>query len=143
MTSTSSKTKARTENSVKEDLTPEEKALREKLYPYFIMRCYHIPGNNWQQDLWQYLMNNHPLFGIFFHHRHHPVQRKVRILSLIGSFCFGLAITNIIYLGFVFTDSNYEKEYVTVQYNATGTEAINNQVTSLQVTNGNIGTFVR
>lgn len=123
----------------KEEIVDKEKILQDQLYPYFIMRCYHIPGNNYIQDLWQYLMNNHPVLGIFFHHKYHPIRTNVRLLGLIGSCCFGLAITNIIYLGFVFTDSNYEKEYITVQYNATETEAINNHVTSLQVTNGNIG----
>ena len=38
---------------------------RRVLETCLIRRAYHLPGiTQWQQDWWQYLTNNHPLFGI-------------------------------------------------------------------------------
>jgi hypothetical protein len=68
----------------------------------------------------------------------------VRIASLIGSVLFGLAVTNIIYLAFVFTDTDYDKAYVDVtdyvnfNMTSTGYEQIDQNVQALSVTNSNI-----
>jgi len=58
------------------------------------MQCYHLPGNNWKQDLCQFIANNHPIFGIFFHHKLHPIDAKTRIVALVGTLVFGLALTS-------------------------------------------------
>lgn len=68
------------------------------LVPLLALQSYHLPGNNWRQDWCQYMANNHPLFGIFFHHPLHPIGACTRIVALIGSFIFGLVMTNCFYL---------------------------------------------
>jgi len=131
-----------TDADLEKSLTPAEKAYRDAVIPPLLMRSYHLPGNNWMQDWVQYMLNNHPFFGICFHHKYHPIKRNVRIFSFIGSALFGLAITNIVYLAFVFSDADYDKSYIEVSAgnNATltGKPNIDSSVTALSVTNGNI-----
>lgn len=121
-------------------LTPEDAAYRDEIVPALLMRSYHLPGQNICQDWIQYMVNNHPVFGICCHHQHHPVKRTVRVFSLIGSICFGLAITNMIYLAFVFTDTDYDKAYVEYSANvtATGNANFDDNITGLTVTSGNL-----
>lgn len=124
-------------------LTPEEREYRDTVIPLLLMRAYHLPNHTYHQDLYQYMSNNHPIFGIFWHHKYHPVGRTIRIISLIGSMLFGLAITNIIYLAFVFADTDYDKAYVEVNVNsetgaATGSTFVDSAVPALSLTNGNI-----
>lgn len=122
-----------------DSLTPEEKAYKDAVVPALLVRAYHLPGNkSWLSDWWQYMTNNHPVFGICWHHKYHPVRGLVRIFSLIGSMLFGLALTNIIYLAFVFSQTDYDKSYVEIHPNVTGTVAVDNSVAALSVTNGNI-----
>jgi hypothetical protein len=68
------------------------------------MRAYHLPGNSWSEDWFQYFSNNHPLFGICCHHPLHPITFRMRIVNLFGSIVVGLAVTNIIWLWFIFSD---------------------------------------
>jgi hypothetical protein len=62
------------------------------------LQAYHLPGNSWCQDWWQYMANNHPVFGICCHHKLHPIGAKTRIVAMIGTILFGLALTNFFYL---------------------------------------------
>ncbi|CAJ1961529.1 unnamed protein product [Cylindrotheca closterium] len=71
-----------------------ERDLARVLVPLLAMQCYHLPGNNWRQDLAQYIANNHPVFGIFLHHNLHPIGSKTRIFALVGTLVFGLALTS-------------------------------------------------
>jgi hypothetical protein len=71
-----------------------ERELAKVLVPLLAMQCYHLPGNTWRQDLVQYVTNNHPVFGICFHHRLHPLGAKTRVVALIGTLVFGLALTS-------------------------------------------------
>jgi hypothetical protein len=121
-------------------MTPEEIAYRDEVIPLLLVRAYHLPHNTWYQDWVQYMTNNHPVLGIFWHHRYHPVKRIVRIASLIGSMLFGLALTNIIYLAFVFSKTDYDKSYVEVHPTTatTGNMIVDSAVPALSVTNGNI-----
>ena len=77
-----------------EPVLTEEDIIRQKLS----LRSYHLPGNNWTQDLDMYIRNNHLIIGIFCHHKLHPVKWYHRLVLLLGSFAFGLIITNIVYL---------------------------------------------
>ena len=122
-------------------MTPEEIAYRDQVIPLLLVRAYHLPNHTWYQDWMQYMTNNHPVLGIVWHHRYHPVKRLVRIASLIGSMLFGLALTNIIYLAFVFSDTDYDKAYISVDPTATassGNAVVDTAVPALSVTNGNI-----
>jgi hypothetical protein len=122
-------------------LAAEEAKERAEVIPLLLMHAYHLPGYTWKQDLWQYLSNNHPLFGIWWHHRHHPLGAGVRTVSLISSILFGLAVTNIIYLAFVFTQYDPDKEYIAISTNITQTglqQDLDAAVPSLSVTTGNI-----
>mmetsp|Transcript_19539 Transcript_19539/g.43516 ORF Transcript_19539/g.43516 Transcript_19539/m.43516 type:complete len:624 (+) Transcript_19539:59-1930(+) len=77
-----------------EEPLTEADIIRQKLS----LRAYHLPGNNWCQDLDMYIRNNHLIFGLFCHHELHPVKWYHRLVLLLGSFAFGLIITNIVYL---------------------------------------------
>jgi len=68
------------------------------IIPLLAARSCHLPGNNLCQDWIQFMRNNHPLFGICFHHRLHPLGIGQRIVNLIGSIAFGLTATNIVFL---------------------------------------------
>lgn len=71
------------------------------LVPLLAAQAYHIPGNSWGQDWRQFFANNHPLFGICLHHKLHPIKSCTRIVALVGSIVFGLVLTNIFYLFYV------------------------------------------
>ena len=64
-------------------------------------RACHFPGNTWFEDWLQYMSNTHLFFGIFFHHKLHPVTRRERCVILLGSAAVGSLISNLIYLWFL------------------------------------------
>lgn len=65
---------------------------------YLALGAYHLPGYTWKQDWWQFMLNNHPVFGICCHHALHPIKSCTRVVALVGSLVVGLAITNFFYL---------------------------------------------
>jgi len=135
-----SSTDGSTENGMS---AAEHRQWRDAVVPPLLMRSYHLPGYNWMQDLRQYLTNNHPILGICCHHPLHPISWKVRLASLIGSTLFGLAVTNMIYLAFVFTNRDFDRSYIELDVGTNFTESrappeLEDQVTALSVTNGNI-----
>jgi hypothetical protein len=83
------------------------------LIPLLANQVYHLPGNGWWQDWWQYMANNHPIFGICCRHTMHPLKTCTRVVALIGSLVFGLAITNVFYLLFLFND-NLDRPVATI-----------------------------
>jgi hypothetical protein len=125
------------------DLSLDERRQRDEIAPYLLMRAYHLPGNSWWQDWWQYQTNNHPLFGVCLHHKYHPLSWKIRAISLAGSMLFGLALTNMIYLAFVFAnqDETYEATWLDLETNLTKTglsSGLDQTVSSISVTTGNL-----
>ena len=138
-------TKASSNNNNAVAVTEE----RERIIAALSEHAYHLPGNtSWMQDLWQYLTNNHPVIGICCHHKYHFLRAGPRLVALIGSVCFGLIITNVVYLIFVFTDS--DSVYVEWKTNATRTgwqPDLDDNVSVLSVSNVNlvlwtVGAFV-
>jgi hypothetical protein len=117
---------------------------KELFVPPLMLRAYHLPGYTYKEDMVQYLTNTHPVIGICWHHPLHPVNFWERILALIGSTLFGLAITNMIYLIFVFADVDYNETYIQIPAtNFTKGMAIASLLeqsapSALSVTNGNI-----
>jgi len=111
---------------------------RDRTVPALAWRAYHLPGNSWCDDWVQYFANNHPLFGICCHHRLHPIQFRMRIVNFIGSIMFGLAVTNVIWLWYIY---NEDETVVTitlggedeVQNVTTVIEALNNQTNATLV----------
>jgi hypothetical protein len=84
--------------------TQRDQELKE-IVPKLANRAYHLEkGNTWWQDWKQYQMNTHPVYGICCHHPLHPINGMQRFIILIGSIAFGLAITNMVYLGFLRSD---------------------------------------
>lgn len=69
-----------------------------KIQKLFAQRSAHLPGNNWCQDWFQWMRNNHPLLGLCFRHRLNPVGMGPRLVILLSSVSFGLIATNLIYL---------------------------------------------
>ncbi len=76
------------------DDDPLDDIIRHKL----LKRSYHLPGNNFYQDLCMYVRNNHQVFGICCHHKLHPVTIRHRLVILMGSLALGLTMTNAVYL---------------------------------------------
>lgn len=68
------------------------------LVPLLAKRSYYLPGNSWCQDWVSWMLNNHILLGICFHHPLHPIKWGKRIVAAIGSIAFGLSSTCIMYL---------------------------------------------
>lgn len=68
------------------------------LIPLLAQRSCHLPGNDWNEDWWQFMRNNHIVFGICFCHPLHPLEWWERIMALLGSISIGLIATNIAFL---------------------------------------------
>lgn len=77
-----------------EELSDEDKKVTQLL----ARRAAHLPGNNWCQDWLQFMTNNHPLCGLCFKHRLHPLGIEERFVMLVGSIAFGVTATNSVYL---------------------------------------------
>jgi hypothetical protein len=105
-----------------------EQKLERVLVPKLSSRAYHLPGNDFGQDWKQYVLNNHPILGICFHHRLHPLKTGQRLMMLLGSFAFGVAITNAIYFWFITTGRDSTEEAFafsfSFQSDATATQSI-------------------
>jgi hypothetical protein len=99
------------------------------------LRSYHLPGNTWCQDWSQYFANNHPIFGICCHHKKHPIGMRMRIVNLFGSIVFGLCVTNVIWLTFLYVKEDVDTAVVTislgggVSFGATTNNATNSNAT--------------
>jgi len=109
--------------------TPEEELAR-RIVPKLASRAYHLPGYNLRRDWTQYLLNNHPLLGICCHHRLHPLKMRQRLIVLLGSFSFGVAITNVIFLWFLGTGRDDEREVFAVDLSARESDSRSYSVTS-------------
>ncbi|GFH43603.1 hypothetical protein CTEN210_00076 [Chaetoceros tenuissimus] len=94
------------------------------------IRSAHLPGNNWAQDWLQYMQNNHPLFGLCFHHKLHPLRFNQRIFIFIASLSFGVLASNCVYLYFM-TSETFDQEMFKLYI-----ELKDGQSTYIQVTKG-------
>lgn len=97
---------------------------REQLIPALASRCFHLPGYSWCGDLTQYIFNNHPLLGICCHHRLHPIRMGMRVVILVGSVMFGLAVTNILWLWFILNEIDEDREFIAITVRGDTTPAI-------------------
>ena len=73
----------------------------DALVQLLALQSYHLPGNNWIQDWRQFMCNTHPVFGICCHYKEHPIKSCTRIFALIGTITFGLAMTSLFFLLFL------------------------------------------
>ena len=87
-----------------------EKNEEENLIRLLSIRSAHLPGLNWYQDWLQFIKNNHPLFGLCFHHALHPLQLRHRIYIFIASISFGLLATNSVYLYYMLSAENFDEK---------------------------------
>lgn len=89
------------------------------------LRSFHLPGYSLVADWWQYMVNHHPLWGICCHHRLHPLEFKMRVLYLVGSVMFGLAITNTMWLAFLWSEGGVDENqtFLSVRYGAQDDDA--------------------
>ena len=97
------------------DENEEESEETKELIMALAIRSYHLPGYSCMGDMCQYIFNNHPLLGIFFHHKLHPVKTVWRFLLFLGSVLFGLTVSNIFFL-LVLSDERYQKEVFVVPF---------------------------
>jgi len=77
-----------------------DKDLHEELYVIRLLsrKAMHLPNGNWWSDWVNFIKNNHPLFGMCFHHKLHPLKVQHRLYLLLASVSFGLTATNCVYL---------------------------------------------
>jgi len=101
---------------VLESAVDEEKEAEEDIYLIRLLarRAMHLPNMNWWQDWVQYLKNNHPLIGLFFHHEKHPLRVGHRLYILLSSVAFGLAATNCVYLYYAYNNEEMDKILVDI-----------------------------
>jgi hypothetical protein len=85
----------KTKSNVRSEVTDPEEAM---LIQCLALQSYHIPGNSWMEDWWQFMLNNHPVLGMLCHHPKHPIKACTRFVALIGTVVVGLALTNLFYL---------------------------------------------
>jgi hypothetical protein len=85
----------------------------EELVQLLALQSYHLPGNSWMQDWFQFMANNHPVFGVCCHNKVHPIKSCTRIVALVGSITFGLAITNLFYV-FYLWNPEYDRVLASV-----------------------------
>ncbi len=97
-------------------IADEEQEMDEQMYIIRLLsrRAFHLPNHNWAQDWLQYMKNNHPLFGICFHHPLHPLKIPNRLYLLLASTSFGLAATNCVYLYYALNDEEMDKTLVKI-----------------------------
>lgn len=95
---------------------------RDKLVQLLALQSYHLPGNSWLQDWSQFMANNHPVFGICCHNKLHPIKSFTRIVALIGTITFGLAITNLFYVFFLW-NPEYDRVLASIA-TSDGTELV-------------------
>jgi hypothetical protein len=88
----------------------------ERIKYYLAKRNFHLPHNNWQQDLKMYFLNNHLIFGLFCHHPLHPLGWQERVLMLVTSLVVGLGATCAVVLVFADTNQDLTEEVVGVDY---------------------------
>ena len=106
------------------------------ILPALAMRCYHLPGNTYWQDVVQYFRNNHPVIGIFCHHPQHPIRFGMRLLQLFSSIIFGLAITNVIWLWLYFSNTDSSAPVLTIDIPGAASET--NPTGGFDITHGMI-----
>jgi hypothetical protein len=91
------------------------------------LRSFHLPNYSLLQDWWQYMVNHHPVWGICCHHRLHPLEFKMRLLYLVGSVMFGLAVTNCMWLIFIWGEVDEEQAVLTIRF---GEQKYNDDLTA-------------
>lgn len=79
-------------------------------------RQFHLPNQSYWQDLRHYLVNNHPLFGLCFHHKLHPLRVRDRIMMLLGSISFGLAATSGVVVWFWHNQWSMDETYASYSF---------------------------
>lgn len=90
------------------------------------LRAFHLPGYSLLPDWWQYMVNHHPVWGICCHHRLHPLELSMRLLYFVGSVMFGLAVTNCMWLAFIWSEVDENEAFLTVRYGEEDAEHSNN-----------------
>lgn len=116
--------------------TDEEQEAEEEIYLIRLLsrRAMHLPHMNWWQDWIQYMKNNHPLLGVFFHHKKHPLRKGHRLYILLASVAFGLAATNCVYLYYAI--NNEEMDKVIIEITLDGHPLNFRKIEALEVTYG-------
>lgn len=107
----------RTSDTTKEMSSSSEEEMDEedmRVTQLLARRAAHLPGNNWCQDWFQFMRNNHPLLGICFKHKLHPLGMEERLVMLVGSIAFGVSATNCVFLYYSTSEWDFDEEVITV-----------------------------
>mmetsp|Transcript_4501 Transcript_4501/g.5210 ORF Transcript_4501/g.5210 Transcript_4501/m.5210 type:complete len:312 (+) Transcript_4501:24-959(+) len=86
------------EKIASKDWSNREKIIIQRL----TMKSFHLPGNSYWQDWFQFVRNNHLVLGFCMADPLHPFSLKERVLNLLASLAFGLAATSIVALWYYY-----------------------------------------
>ena len=100
-------------------------------------RAFHLPGYSYCADWCQYIVNNHMLFGMCCRHPKHPIGTRMRALNLLGSALFGLAITNVIWLGYIYYDEDPDSILFKISFKSAA-DNMNNMSSNMTDAFGNV-----
>ena len=100
--------------SIHERRNMAQRAINDDITARLARRSYHLPGYSVKCDYLQYMFNNHPILGICCHNSLHPLRYGRRVLILLGSFAFGIAVTNAIYLWYVAVGRDASEEVLAI-----------------------------
>ncbi|GAX28122.1 hypothetical protein FisN_6Lh061 [Fistulifera solaris] len=110
-------------NGASREYNDDEKRIAAAL----ALRSFHLPEYSLLQDWWQYMVNHHPVWGICCHHRLHPLELKMRLLYFVGSVMFGLAVTNGMWLIFIWAEVDEQQAVLTIRF---GEQKYNDDLTA-------------
>ena len=97
---------------------------------FFISETYYgypaSPPDPFSHNLIQYILNNHPLLALFFHHPDNPFPSHKRFLHLFCTMSFTFMLTAVMSYGLYLTTSYCEAgcDVISFNYNATNCTAL-------------------
>lgn len=101
--------------------------------------AYHLSSNKtWYQDFGSYVCNNHPLFAACFQSPLHPIGKGMRAVGLLGSICFGLVLTNAIYMWQLYGQDEEEDSDETIFVLSAGGFAVSNGTSVTYLNDDNV-----
>mmetsp|Transcript_18970 Transcript_18970/g.28126 ORF Transcript_18970/g.28126 Transcript_18970/m.28126 type:complete len:320 (-) Transcript_18970:7-966(-) len=94
------------------DYTNKEKIIVQRL----AMKSFHLPGNSYWEDWFQFVRNNHLILAFWMADPLHPFSLKERVLNLLASLAFGLAATSSVALWYFYNEKDMSEIIVPLPF---------------------------
>eukprot|EP00546_Thalassionema_frauenfeldii_P010412 CAMPEP_0178913490 /NCGR_PEP_ID=MMETSP0786-20121207/10871_1 /TAXON_ID=186022 /ORGANISM="Thalassionema frauenfeldii, Strain CCMP 1798" /LENGTH=216 /DNA_ID=CAMNT_0020586237 /DNA_START=109 /DNA_END=756 /DNA_ORIENTATION=+ len=92
--------------------TNKEKIIVQRL----AMKSFHLPGNSYWEDWFQFVRNNHLILAFCMADPLHPFSLKERILNLLASLAFGLAATSSVALWYFYKERDMNEVIIPLPF---------------------------